>query len=158
MATYQLAQLNIAKMLAPIDSEQLADFVNNIDRINALADASPGFVWRLDDDSGNATAIDHPFPSNYIVNLSVWESIEALQAFVYRSGHLDIMKRKKEWFYAPSESNMVLWWVRSGHQPTVHEAHERLMALRALDAHQGQQSAEPPTVFTFSRPSPAPEA
>ncbi len=158
MANYQLAQLNIAKLQAPIESAQLADFVSNLDRINALADSSAGFVWRLADDTGNATDINHPFSSDYIVNLSVWESVDALQAFVYRSAHTDIMKRKKEWFHAPTETNMVLWWVKSGHRPNALEGYERLMQLRTLNSADTNPdpASELPVVFTFSRPQPAP--
>lgn len=97
MATYQLAQLNIALMTAPIDSPVMADFVANLDRINALAERSPGYVWRLQTDDGNATAL-RPFGEEYLVNLSVWRDIESLQDYVYRSAHTEILRRRKEWF------------------------------------------------------------
>ncbi len=153
MANYELAQLNIAHLLAPLDSGQLSDFVNNLDRINTLAEASDGFVWRLKDETGNATDLNHPFPNDIIVNLSVWQSVELLQDYVFRSAHSDIMKRKKEWFYPAQEANMVLWWVKAGHRPTALEAHTRLMQLRA-----GEQTADQPAVFTFSRAQPAPDS
>lgn len=126
---HQLAQLNIAHLLAPIDSPQLADFAANLDRINALAESSPGFVWRLQTDEGNATEIDF-FGPDYIVNMSVWEGIEALHNYVYRSAHTEIMRRKKEWFHTMGESHMVLWWVPEGHRPTLAEAAHKLNVLR----------------------------
>lgn len=129
MAQYHLAQLNIAKLQAPIDSPQLADFVANLDRINALADRSPGFVWRLQTEEGDATGIDF-FGNDQIVNMSVWESVEALHDYVYRSAHIEILRRKKEWFHTMAEAHMVLWWVPVGHIPTVEEAADRLNLLR----------------------------
>lgn len=127
---YHLAQLNIAQLLAPIDSPLLADFVANIDRINALAEESPGFVWRLQTDEGNATEIDF-FGPDYIVNMSVWEGMEALHNYVYRSAHTEILRRKKEWFHTMGEVHMVLWWVPEGHRPTLEEAKQKLEALKA---------------------------
>lgn len=144
---YHLAQLNIAHLLAPIDSSQLADFVANIDRINALAESSPGFVWRLQTDAGDATEIDF-FGSEYIVNMSVWESHEALHNYVYRSAHTDILRRKKEWFHTMPTAHMVLWWVPEGHQPTLEEAAHKLNVLRE----QGP-SVE---AFTFKQSFPSP--
>lgn len=94
MIRYQIAQLNIATLMAPIDSPQLSDFVANLDRINALAEDSPGFVWRLQTEEGDATSIDY-FGADKIVNLSLWDSIEALHSYVYRSAHVEIMRRKK---------------------------------------------------------------
>ncbi|MDO3722839.1 DUF3291 domain-containing protein [Marinobacter sp. chi1] len=129
MSKYQLAQLNIATLMAPIDSPQLSDFVANLDRINALAEDSPGFVWRLQTDAGDATGIDY-FGSDKIVNLSLWDSVEALHNYVYRSAHVEIMRRKKEWFHRMGEAHMVLWWVPAGHVPSVEEAAQKLNTLR----------------------------
>src|SRR5688572_1201857 len=129
MSTYQLAQLNIARLLAPIDSPTLADFVANLDRINELAESSPGFVWRLKDEAGDATAI-RPFGDDVIVNMSVWQDIVALKNYVYYSGHLDVMRRRREWFERMAEAHMVLWWVPTNHIPTVEEALQRLDTLR----------------------------
>lgn len=95
MSDYQLAQLNIADMVAPIDSPVLADFVASLDRINALADGSEGFVWRLQTEDGDATAIRH-FGEDMLVNMSVWASVEALHGYVYKSAHTDVMRRRKE--------------------------------------------------------------
>lgn len=127
--THHLAQLNIARLTAPLDSPPLADFVANLDRINALAEGSPGFVWRLKDEAGDATAI-RPLGDDTIINVSVWQDLASLQAFVYRSAHVEIMKRRKEWFEALAEAFVVLWWVPAGHQPTAHEAVDRLALLR----------------------------
>lgn len=143
MSTYQLAQLNIARLLAPLESPQLADFVANLDRINALAESSPGFVWRLQTEDGDATAI-RDFGEEYIVNISVWRDVDALSQFVYRSAHTEIMSRRKEWFGRMREAYSVLWWVPAGHQPDTDEARERLTRLR--------QEGPGADAFTFKRP------
>ena len=130
VSEYHLAQLNIAKMKYPIDSAGMGEFVARLDDINALADAAPGFVWRLQTDEGNATAIDY-FGSETLVNLSVWEDADALHTYVYRSAHADVMRRRHEWFERVSEAYMVLWWVPAGHIPDIEEAGARLDALRA---------------------------
>jgi hypothetical protein len=129
MAEYELAQMNVARLRAPLDSPQLADFVGNLDRINALADGSPGFVWRLRDDSGNATGY-RPIGEDVIINLSVWRDPQSLQGFVYRSNHAGVMRRRREWF-EKMDLYLVLWWVPSGHRPTVEEGIERLNLLRS---------------------------
>ena len=105
MSTHELAQLNIGSFRAPIDSPEMAEFVANLDRINALAEQSPGFVWRLQTDEGNATAI-RPFPDqdNVAVNLSVWSDVDALNRFVFRSAHVEIMRRRREWFERMGEA------------------------------------------------------
>ncbi|WP_020393756.1 DUF3291 domain-containing protein [Thiolinea disciformis] len=145
---YQLAQLNIATLLAPLDSPELKDFVDNLDRINALAEQSQGFVWRLQTAAGDATAL-RPFGEDVIVNLSVWDSVEALHQFVYRSAHAPIMSRRREWFARMAQAYMVLWWVPTGHQPSVEEAKQRLEQLQTQEP-----SAE---AFTFKKLFP-PEA
>ena len=126
-------------MRAPLDSPLMADFVAALDPINALADASPGFVWRLATEEGNATAIRAFDDNALIVNMSVWESIEHLAAFVYRSGHLDVMRRRREWF-EHVRLHMALWWVPQGEIPTLAQAQERV-------AHLG---AHGPTPFAFT--------
>lgn len=129
MSEWHLVQLNIAQLKAPIDSELLTDFVANLDRINALAEQAPGFVWRLvDADSGNVA--NYGFDSQYIVNLSIWESIELLHDYVYRSAHVSIMRRKNEWFERMPRAHMVLWWQRSGELPTSTQAKEKLEHLQ----------------------------
>src|SRR5919202_1411701 len=126
---YQLAQVNIALLREPLDSPLLADFVAALDPINALADASPGFVWRLQTEDGNATAI-RAFDDDTMVNMSVWESLAALRSFVYSNrAHLDVMRRRREWFVTHAEAFQVLWWVPAGHIPSVAEAEERLLLL-----------------------------
>jgi hypothetical protein len=127
---YQLAQVNIALLKAPLDTPLLADFVEALEPINALADRSPGFVWRLQTEDGDATAIRVFEDDRIIVNMSVWESIEALTGFVYRSGHVDVMRRRREWFERMAEAYVCLWWVPAGHIPSVEEAVERLRFLR----------------------------
>jgi uncharacterized protein DUF3291 len=129
--THHIAQLNIARAKAPLDTPLLADFVAQLDDVNALAEASPGFVWRLKSDSGNATdirAYDDPL---MIVNMSVWESIEALFDFAYKTSHTKVMNRRKEWFASLGGPHMVLWWIPAGTIPTVEEAKRRLDHLAA---------------------------
>ena len=147
MSAYELAQLNIALMVAPLESPLLKDFVDNLDRINELAEQSPGYVWRLQTDDGNATAI-RPFGEEYLVNLSVWKSIESLHHYVYRSAHIEIMRRRKEWFHQMQEAYTVLWWVPEGHRPTVDEAKVKLQLLKDKGS-----TAE---AFTFKKPFPKP--
>jgi len=131
MASYELAQLNIAQMRTPIDAPEMVDFVANLDRINALAESAPGFVWRLQSDEGNATAF-RPFGDSTLVNMSVWSSVEALSDYVYKSAHVEIMKRRKEWFERMKDAYAVLWWVPVGHRPDEAEAMLRLQTLRAM--------------------------
>ncbi|MEU3607291.1 DUF3291 domain-containing protein [Streptomyces sp. NPDC035033] len=136
-----LAQLNVAKLLHPLDDPRIAPFVEMLDPVNAAADAAPGFVWRLvGDGADDATAL-RPAGDDVIVNLTVWESQEALRDFTYRSGHLEAMRRRREWFERHVEAHMVLWWVPAGHLPTVDEALERLADLRA--------NGPTPRAFTF---------
>jgi hypothetical protein len=145
---YQLAQVNIGRLLAPAESPLIAEFMAALDPINALADTSPGFVWRLQTAEGNATSI-HSFDDELIIsNMSVWESIEALRAFVYTSGHSGVMRRRREWFERYATSYMALWWVPAGQRPTIEEAKER---LALLDRHGPTQEA-----FTFRQAFEAP--
>ena len=141
MSERQLAQLNIAQLIAPIDSPELADFVANLDRINALAEASPGFVWRLKDDLCLDVNTDQPFGDDMIVNLSVWETVQSLHDYVYRTAHAQIMSRRHEWFHRMKSSYTVLWWVPAGHEPDVYEAHEKLQLL--------DEKGPGPDAFTF---------
>lgn len=126
---YHLAQLNIGTMVAPQNSEEMAEFMNALDAINLLAESTPGFVWRLKDESGNATGIS-VFDDDTLVNMSVWEDRDSLYGYVYKSGHTHYIGRRKEWFKMPLAPHMVLWWVPAGHEPTPEEAKERLMHLR----------------------------
>lgn len=129
MSRYQLAQLNIAALKAPLDSPELKDFVDNLDRINELAEKSPGFVWRLKGDGNDATSL-RPMGEDIIVNMSVWRDAGALRDFVYKSPHAQIMRRRREWFTRMANAYMVLWWVPEGHEPTLAEAAARLEHLR----------------------------
>lgn len=124
-----IAQLNIAKMLAPIDSPTMSGFVNNLDRINALAEESIGFIWRLTGEEDNATAIKVFDDDSIIINMSVWQDVESLKNYVYNTAHVEIMKRKKEWFSKMESIHMVLWNIPEGHTPTPKEAKERLAYL-----------------------------
>ncbi len=140
---YRLAQINIARMLAPLDTPVMADFVANLDRINALAEAAPGFVWRLKGDGNDATSL-RPFADDQIiVNMSVWESIEALYQYTYYSGHVEIFRRKKEWFEKMGTPALVMWWIPAGHIPTVSEGKAKLEHL--------EKHGPTPLAFTFKQ-------
>lgn len=145
--THHLAQLNIARWSRPSDAPENADFHANLDRINALAEAQPGFVWRLTGEGNNATDVVAFDDTAVITNMSVWRDMESLAAFVYRTGHREIMRRRAEWFDR-METYMVLWWVPAGHEPTVGEAKARLAHLAA--------HGPSPEAFTFREPFPAP--
>ncbi len=139
--TFHLAQINIARMLAPLESPIMADFVNNLDRINEIAETHEGFVWRLKGDENNATALRIFDDDFLIVNMSVWVSMQSLFKFTYASDHVEIFKRKKEWFCKMKEMHMAFWYVRLGHEPTAAEAKERLKYLNKY--------GETPYAFTF---------
>jgi len=147
---FHLAEINIGRLRAPVDDPMIADFAANLDRINALADASPGFVWRLTGQGDDATDIK-PDPDDEMMalNMSVWESPQALGAFVYRSDHQPVMRRRAEWF-EKLELYIALWWVPIGHTPTVEEGMAKIDALRRLGP-----TAE---AFTFRTIFPPPDA
>ena len=149
MSRYQLAQLNIAVMKEPLDSPLMADFVANLERINALAESSPGFVWRLQTEEGDATAL-RPFGDDTLVNMSVWKDVAALSSFVYKSAHIEIMRRRREWFERMAQAFAVLWWVPEGHRPAIAEAKAKLELLR--------QYGSSPDAFNFRHAFPAPDA
>ena len=128
--SWQLAQLNVARMLGEYDAPGMADFRNALERVNALAEGSPGFAWRWITPPGD-TSEERVFGRGVLVNVSVWESVDALRAFAYAGPHLDFLRRRREWF-APTESaNLALWWVPAGHRPSLEEARERLALLDA---------------------------
>lgn len=138
---FHLAEVNIALPREPLESELLSDFMAQLDPVNAVADASPGFVWRMKDDAGNNTEIRGFGDDRVIINMSVWESLEALRAFAYSErAHLDVLRRRREWFERLS-FYLVLWWVPIGHEPTVAEAEDRLARLELL--------GPTPEAFTF---------
>lgn len=139
----QLAQLNIGTLKAPIDDPATAEFKDNLDRINALAEASPGFVWRMKDDSNNATGIETPWPGDMIANLSVWTDLESLRLYVYKSAHAPFIRRRQEWFRNSPDRHMVLWWIEDGHRPDLFEAKARLETL--------QRQGPGPDAFLFSK-------
>ena len=127
---HHLAQVNIARMVAPLDSPVMAGFVTKIDEFNLLADRSPGFVWRFQNDSGNATYL-RPYDDDRIIfNLSVWETPDHLKAYVYRTGHADLVRQRQQWFEPSNVAVLALWWIPAGHIPTVDEAKARLAHLR----------------------------
>jgi len=136
-----LAQLNVARLRAPMHDPIIDDFRTSLDRINALAEISPGYVWRLQDESGNATAIKAFADELEILNLTVWESVEALADFTYRSAHVDLLRRRREFFEVPTTAFLCLWWLPEGTVPTIEEAIGRLEHLRA--------HGPTPAAFTF---------
>jgi hypothetical protein len=142
----QLAQVNIARLLAPIDSEQLADFVLALDPVNASAEGAPGFIWRLQTDEGNATSVqgfewEIQGSAGIIINMSVWDSVESLSQWAFGPFHRAILVQRRKWFERVSDATTALWWVPVGHQPTVAEAESRIVHLR--------QYGPSPTAFTF---------
>jgi Domain of unknown function (DUF3291) len=151
---FELAQVNVSRLLAPLDSPLLADFVAALDEVNAAGDRAAGFVWRLQTEDGNATAIrafewDAGDSHGVIVNLTVWTSVEALAAFAFSGRHVEIMRRRRTWFARPAEATTALWWVPAGHRPSTAEAED---AVRHLRAH-----GPTPRAFTFRTPFPAPD-
>jgi hypothetical protein len=141
-ARFHLAQVNVARVRAPLDHPQLADFVAMLDPINAIADESPGFVWRLQTDDGNATSLRVFDDDTMLVNMSVWTDVESLRGFVYQTQHRDLFKRRTEWFHPSAEAYLALWWIPAGTIPTVAEGEERITHLRA--------HGPTPYAFTFS--------
>jgi len=144
---YHLAQVNIARMNAPLDDPAMAGFVARLAEINALADQSPGFVWRLQSEAGNATYLRPYDDERILFNLSVWQSVEQLKDYVYRTAHSEVMRQKGQWFQKFGRPYFALWWVRAGHIPTVAEAKQR---LDYLEAH-----GETAQAFTFKQIFPA---
>ncbi|MEV0399516.1 DUF3291 domain-containing protein [Actinoallomurus sp. NPDC050550] len=141
MTDHHLAQLNVGRLRVPLDAPGMAEFLALFEPINALADSAPGFVWRLTDgEADDATSI-RPYGHDVIVNMSVWESREALWDFAYRSAHLDVLRRRREWFLRMAEPYIVLWWVPAGRIPPVEEARERLERVR--------RDGPGPEAFTF---------
>jgi hypothetical protein len=151
MADWQLAQINVGRLRAPMDDPTIADFAEALDPVNALADDAPGFVWRFQTEAGNATDF-HVVADDelFIINMSVWDSVEALGDFVYRSDHTAFLRRRREWFERFERAYMALWWVPAGHIPTVEEALERLDVV--------ERDGPTPFAFTFRHPFPAPDA
>ena len=150
MPTHHLAQVNIARAKAEMTDPIMEGFVSRLDEINALAEATPGFVWRLTGEGNDATSL-RPFEDNLIlVNLSVWESPESLRGYVYKSAHTEVMRGRKAWFDRMQEMYFAMWWIPAGHIPTVEEAKVRLDHLR--------KHGESAHAFTFAKVFPAPDA
>lgn len=127
---YHLAQFNVARFRYPSDHPGLEGFTSRLDSVNALAESSPGFVWRFQDETGNAMAVQAFDDPRVLLNLSVWETWEHLKAYVYSGGHLEVMRRRAEWIEPHAEPHLVMWWVAAGHIPTIEEAKARLDRLR----------------------------
>lgn len=140
---YHLAQVNIGRMIAPLESPVMAEFVAQLDEINALADNSSGFIWRLQSNEGNATCFRAYEDDLILFNMSVWESVEQLKNYVYRSAHGEVMKRRRDWFEKIDKMIMAMWWVEAGHIPTISEAKQRLDYL--------QKNGESEFSFTFKK-------
>jgi hypothetical protein len=150
MMAHHLAQINIARLIAPIDDPRIAEFVAQLAPINALADQAEGFVWRLQSSSGNATDVPYSDDPFVIVNMSVWESVEALRNYAYQSKHVQVFRDRAKWFHKMDQPSYCLWWVPAGHVPTVTEGRER------LEHYQRHGATE--FSFWFSRCFPAPQA
>ncbi len=150
MSDWHLAQFNVAKIRYPLEDPRMAEFVDNLDRINGLGDASPGWVWRYSTDSGNSMderIFDDP---DIALNFTIWEDVDSLRAYTYKSDHKDFLRRRREWFVdMPEWPIVVMWWVPAGTIPTLAEAKLRLEQLRD---HGPDQDA-----FTFRQTYPAPE-
>jgi hypothetical protein len=136
-----LAQINVATALYDLDDERMADFMDSLDRVNALAEATPGFVWRLQSSRGNATDIKVSDNPRFIVNMSVWESVPALFEYVFRSDHRNVMTRRRNWFHKPECPYAALWWIEEGALPTIDDGLARLSHLA--------RHGSTPYAFTF---------
>lgn len=137
-----LAQLNVAHLRAPLDTPELADFVANLEPVNLLSDAAPGFVWRLKESESDPTAtVQHDYGDHLVINFSVWESRDTLWNFVYKSAHLAVLQRRREWFLHIAQPYTVMWWVEEGELPTLDEGMARLERLKA--------EGPSPEAFTF---------
>ena len=147
---YRLAQINIARLVAPLTDPVMADFVANLAPINALAEASPGFVWRFQTEQGDATAVRPYDDDRIIINFSVWDDLSSLRDFVFRRAHAAVMKRRREWFERLTDEYIALWWVLAAHRPTVAEAVLRIEHLK--------RHGPSPEVFTFREFYPAPDS
>jgi Domain of unknown function (DUF3291) len=146
--TCHLAQINIGRLIAPLDDPKIAEFVAQLAPINAIADKAPGFVWRLQSESGNATDIAYNDDPSIMVNMSVWESLEALREYAYKSDHMKVFRDRAKWFVKMDEPHYCLWWIPAGHVPTVAEGRERLEHYQTLGA--------TPYSFWFSQEFPQP--
>ena len=147
--SYQLAQINIATTRYPLGGPEMKEFVDALGAINALAESSPGFIWRLTGEGDNATEYRPYDDDQIIVNMSVWTDLEALKNYVYNSAHTDYLRQRKEWFAIMREAYTALWWIELGHTPSIEEAQAKLEFLRV--------HGSTPNAFAFREPFPAPE-
>jgi hypothetical protein len=150
IVNWQLAQLNIARRRYELDDPKMKGFVDGLDPVNALAEQTKGFVWRLQTEEGDATGITIYDDPTIIVNMSVWESLDTLMMFVRSESHMSIMKQRRDWFERPDQPYLVLWWVPENHRPTVEEAEDRLDQLRR----QGPSSQAFSVRDTYAAPDP----
>ncbi len=148
MPDFHLAQLNIARMKAALDSPQMSGFTDNLEHVNRLAEQSPGYIWRLQTDDGDATAL-RPFGHDVLVNLSVWQDLASLRAFVFESAHQSFLRRRADWFNRLDEASTVLWWIPVGSEPSLPTAWQKLEHLRAhgpyVEAFSFRQPFDPPS-------------
>lgn len=145
---FHLAQINVALMKAPLDDPLMVEFANALHEVNSTADRSPGFIWRLQTASGNATDIRAYSDPKMLVNLSVWQDVASLKTYVYKTLHGEFFVRRRQWFEKYSDEHFAMWWIPAGHQPTVEEGKVKLQHL----ASQGDSLA----AFTFAKPYPPP--
>lgn len=143
MNKYHLAQINIAKARDTMDSEMMKGFVDRLDEINSLADQSSGFVWRLQTEDGDSTSIQAFDDPNLIVNMSVWENLDSLRRFVYKSAHVELIRDRSAWFNKMVQAHQALWWIPNGHLPSIEEGKERL--------HHLEKNGPTEYAFTFAK-------
>jgi len=143
-AEWHLAQVNIGQARGPIDGPIMAEFVARLEKINALAEQTPGFIWRLQTEDGDATAIRPYADERIMINMSVWADLESLRGYVFRSAHAAVMRRRREWFERYEGVYLALWWVPGGHRPTAEEAVSRLAHL--------EKNGPTPFAFSFQQP------
>lgn len=149
MSGWQLAQVNVGRMRGSRGDAQVAGFYAELDRINAVADASPGFIWRLQGDGNDATDL-RPTPDPlFLINMSLWTDAEALFAYVYRTAHVGVMAGRREWFARMDGASQALWWVPAGIRPTIDDALAKLWLL--------DNFGPSPQAFTFKVRFPAPD-
>lgn len=141
---YHLAQVNIAQAQNLMDSEHMKGFKDRLDEINALADQSTGFIWRLQTEGGDATSIQAYSDSHLLINMSVWENVETLKAFVYKSLHVELIQDRDAWFNKMLNVHQALWWIPAGHIPDIEEGKAKLDQL--------QKHGPDKNAFTFARP------
>ena len=144
--SYHLAELNIGRLKAPLDNPDMKEFTDFLAPVNKLAEDSPGFVWRLQDESGNSSSyVETPFDDQeIIVNFSVWEDLESLKNFTFQTVHAYYLKNRAKWFHRMESHHMVLWWVPEGYIPSLDEAKQKLEFL--------EEHGSTPEAFTFKKP------